>query len=80
MKKVMRRILWGLSIIVFIGIITCFYMGYFMYAYGLIFLVISILFGIGQIAQVNNSVWMHQNVYDRHMREQIERQQRNREE
>ncbi|MFD1992379.1 hypothetical protein ACFSGI_20610 [Paenibacillus nicotianae] len=80
MKKVMRRILWGLSIIIFIGIIMCFYMGYFMYAYGLIFLVISILFGIGQIAQVNNSVWMHQNGYDRHIREQIERQQRNREE
>ncbi len=80
MRKVMRRILWGLSLIVFIGIITCFYLGYFMYAYGLIFLVISILFGIGQIAQVNNSVWLHQHGYDRHMRERIEREQRNREE
>jgi len=72
MKKVMIRLLIILSLALLVGIIACFYLGYFMYAYGMIFLIIAVLFGLGQAASVNNSVWLHQNSYDRHIREQTE--------
>ncbi|WP_458120939.1 hypothetical protein [Paenibacillus sp. Z6-24] len=79
MKKVMLRLLIILSLALLMGIIACFYFGYFMYAYGMIFLIVAVLFGMGQVASINNNVWLHQNSYDRHIREQTDRYRSDRE-
>ncbi|MEW4371954.1 hypothetical protein [Paenibacillus kandeliae] len=80
MRKIMIRVLLITLLLILAGIVACFYFGYFMYAYGLIFLILAVAFGLGQLASVNNGVWMHRNGYDRHIHDQAERYRQHREE
>ncbi len=73
MKKIMLRVLLVVAVLVLAAIVTCFYLGYFMQAYFLIFIILAVLFAIGQVASLNNNVWLHRNSYERRIQEETER-------
>ncbi len=73
MKKIMLRVLLVVAVLVLAAIVTCFYLGYFMQAYFLIFIILTVLFAIGQVASLNNNVWLHRNSYERRIQEETER-------
>ncbi|WP_322906289.1 hypothetical protein [Paenibacillus campi] len=73
MKKVMLRLLLIVTVLMLAAIVTCFYLGYFMQAYLLIFIILAVLFAMGQVASLNNNVWLHRNSYERRIQEETER-------
>ncbi|GGJ03274.1 hypothetical protein [Paenibacillus hunanensis] len=79
MKKIMLRVLLVATLLILAAIVTCFYLGYFMQAYFLIFIILAVLFAMGQVANLNNNVWLHRNSYERRMHEEAERYRHERE-
>ncbi|MFD1887254.1 hypothetical protein [Paenibacillus wenxiniae] len=79
MKKIMLRVLLVVAVLMLAAIVTCFYLGYFMQAYFLIFIILTVLFAMGQIANLNNNVWLHRNSYERRIEEETERYRHDRE-
>ncbi|MNI56423.1 hypothetical protein D3C73_1114230 [compost metagenome] len=59
MKKIWGRIGLSLLLLIIASIVLCFYVGEFMYAYGLIFLLVLVFGGMGQIYKLRNDEYMY---------------------
>ena len=80
MRKILIRSLLVITVLMLAAIVACFYFGYFMQAYLLIFIILAVLFAMGQVASLNNSVWLHRNSYERRVQEETERYRHDRDE
>lgn len=58
-EKIFSRIAVALMILTLVAIVTCFYIGEFTYAYGLILVLFFVFAGMGQLYKLKNDEYMY---------------------
>ncbi|WP_150270903.1 hypothetical protein [Paenibacillus tepidiphilus] len=72
MRKILSRVGLGFIVLCLAGIVLCFYINQFTYAYALIVLLLFIFGGMGQLYKLKNDEYMYNKLNGRSQRDEYE--------